>query len=149
MAVSSVYLGLLIFLLAILMAARRHVFFISSLSFLRAHLWLWLQLPMSVTSFVYWYGRQYSVSRHLFVLFVQSSDERRQSYLSGHLKVPSADSWVQGKLWVCVPGSPVLKDNVYILPGYMVSMLDSTAFLEHTWAKKKKKFFNKCHFYLN
>ena len=26
-----------------------------------AHHWLWLQLLMTVTSFVYWYGRQYSI----------------------------------------------------------------------------------------
>ena len=52
-----------------LMPARWQVFFVSFLSSLRAHQltrWRWLQLLETVTSFVYWHGRQYSISQ-LFI----------------------------------------------------------------------------------
>lgn len=73
-------------------------------------------------------------SCHFFVLLGQNSDGKRQSYLSGPLQTPAAESWAQRKLALYTKSSDnsvsALKDNVFIVPGCMVSKPNSMILLE-------------------
>ena len=89
-----------------LMAVRWQVFFVSFLSSLRAHqltssplvVAAWLQSLMTMTSFVYWYGKQIfhlSTTIHLTSFFIKSS----RKICNGNLEFSKEIKWEILRFW--------------------------------------------------
>ena len=62
-----------------------------------AHPWKWLQLPMTVISFVYWYGRQYFISDRIYPQLIPKDYERPET------RMLSFQNWHSEVLWPLVP----------------------------------------------